>query len=60
MATLTVRSVEGRTRISQLDKDQAQSFAAYVSSRLTADFQWLLCGEKGVDGPRRALVPPHQ
>ena len=36
VATLTVRSVEGRTKISQLDKDQAQSFAAYVSSRLSA------------------------
>ena len=36
MATLTVRSVEGRTKISQLDKDQAQSFAAHVSSNLSS------------------------
>lgn len=36
LATLTVRSVEGRTKISQLDKDQAQSFAAHVSSRLNS------------------------
>ena len=34
MASLTVRSIEGRTKLSHLDTDQAQSFANYVGERL--------------------------